>query len=219
MSNPFECKSPLSGSVSLQLDLDDTLMESPRVGTINTDSSLLAEITRLREENRALKEEIKRLKSVQMVSVATQTGPDEPMSPTLLVPQQRPLSPPMQPLKKTGTLSLAPPLTSLPSLEERSKLQKLAKEKEEKENEKEKVEKEKVEEKIENDKKEKEKEKENENENDDENKEKEEEEEEENIPLTFNAPPKYSKDCSCKNKKTNIHIHLYIYIYKFEFHY
>ena len=214
MSNPFECRSPLSSSVSLQLDLDDTLAEDPREGVINTDGSLLAEITRLREENRALKEEIRRLRSVQMVSVATQTEPDELRSPTLLMPQQRLLSPPMQPLKRSPTLSLMPPPTTLPSLEERSKAQSLSIVKEnenenENENEKEVVDDEedlvkKKDEEVENEKKDNENDgnnnnnstnnnTNNNNDNNDNN-----DNDKENIPVTFNTPPKYSKDCPCK---------------------
>lgn len=212
MSNPFECRSPLSSSVSLQLDLDDTLAEDPREGVINTDGSLLAEITRLREENRALKEEIRRLRSVQMVSVATQTEPDELRSPTLLMPQQRLLSPPMQPLKRSPTLSLMPPPTTLPSLEERSKAQSLSIVKEnenENENEKEVVDDEedlvkKKDEEVENKKKDNENDgnnnnnstnnnTNNNNDNNDNN-----DNDKENIPVTFNTPPKYSKDCPCK---------------------
>lgn len=117
MSISFEHKSALSEPVSLQLDTEDTLVESPKTGMINTSDSLLEEITRLREENRLLREELSRLKSVQMVSVATQTSADDfkqkyPPSPKQL-PSPQILPQPLSLVKPSASSS--PVLASTPS--------------------------------------------------------------------------------------------------------
>lgn len=117
MSISFEHKNALAEPVSLQLDTEDTLVESPKTGIINTSESLLEEIARLREENRLLKEELSRLKPVQMVSVATQTSADDlkqkyPPSPKQL-PSPQIVPQPLALVKPSASSS--PVLASAPS--------------------------------------------------------------------------------------------------------
>lgn len=85
----LEQKSSLAGPEPPQLDTDDTLVDGPSSCISFSEESLLAEISRLREENRLLREELQRIKSVPMISVATQTGPSDPPSPLLLLQQDQ----------------------------------------------------------------------------------------------------------------------------------